>query len=878
VSLYAEKYGGGRSLVERENDGPALALAKTSPHSAPRPKPAETPLPAAVRPVPVPPDAEAQVAAWTADYAPLPGIPDEFIGPDGARRTTWMRLLTQLAKAAPGVVAERFAAADRRIRARGASYRVQGETAERVWPLGRLPLLIPMSEWRGIEAAVIQRAELIERVLADVYGPGKLIAEGALPAAALTGSPDFVAAMRGVKPPGGRWLRLYAADIGRGPDGGWWVLGDRTQAPSGAGYALENRLVVSGAFPDLYSQMNVERVAPFFRDLRAGLKKAGERTEPRICILTPGPFSATYFEHAYLARYLGFLLVEGDDLVVGEGRRAFVRTIAGLKRADVIWRQVDAEWIDPLELNSASRLGVPGLIDAIRSGGVVVENLPGTGFIESRAMLAFLPRLAERLGVGPLQMPNIATWWCGQGAERARVLENFDNVTIASAFGDSLRGLGRSVAVGAELREAERASLKAAIAARGLDYVGQEVVRLSTMPHWEGGKLAPRPFVLRVYAAATPDGWKVMPGGFARVSDKPDARAVSMGQGVESADVWVLAEKPVATASLLPNPERTHIARLLGNLPSRAADNLFWFGRYLERAEATLRLVRVLSARAVDPEAPMAGARGANENLKALLVAWGAIDAKKPVARPAEAALRSPENYGSALSIANAAGHAASVIRERLTQMTWTLIGRLKSGIADLPDRPLSEAEILDCIDEQLTTIAALSGLFDENFNRGAGWRFYELGRRIERGINTCRISRQLGHKAATEHDLDVLLDLIDSQITYRSRTLVGVALAPVRDLALLDPYNPRSVAFQTERIAEHIATLPVLRQDGIPEEPLRLATRLSAELSSEIADKLEDASILAIENRLAGLAEAIGRRYFLHGASARAEKVMGLG
>ena len=850
-------------------------------------------MPAIARTVSASAQADAQVAGWTKDYAPLPGIPDEFIGPDGARREPWTALLRRLAMSPPETVAERFAAADRRVRNRGMSYRVHGETSERVWPIGRLPLLISTEEWRQIETGVAQRAELIERVLADVYGEGKLIAEGALPAAALTGSPDFIAAMRGVKPPGGRWLRLYAADIGRGPDGRWWVLGDRTQAPSGSGYALENRLVVSQAFPDIYREMNVERVAPFFRDLRAGMKGSGDRAEPRICILTPGPYSETYFEHAYLARYLGFLLVEGDDLVVGEGRRAYVRTIAGLKRADVIWRQVDSEWIDPTELNSASRLGVPGLIDAIRSSGVVVENLPGSGFIESRAMLAFLPRLAQRLIGEPLKMPNIATWWCGQSGARERVLENLDQISIASAFGDGARGLDkRRVALGAELGEAERAALKGAIAERGLDYVGQEVVRLSTMPRWENGKLVPRPFVLRVYAAATPDGWKVMPGGFARVSDKPDARAVSMGQGVESVDVWVLGDKPVVTSSLLPSRERPHIARLLGNLPSRAADNLFWFGRYLERTEATLRVVRCLSARAVDPEAPATGARGAFDGLKALLVAWGAIEAEakaprpadsKPAlepktARPAEAALRAVENRGSALSLANSASHAASVIRERLTHQTWTLIGRLKSALAELPEGPLSDAQILDCIDEQLNSIAALAGLFDENFNRGAGWRFYELGRRIERGINTCRIARQFAHQNATEHDLDVTLDLIDSQITYHSRTLIGVALGPVRDLTLLDPYNPRSVAFQTERIAEHIAALPVLRQDGIPEEPLRLATRLSAELTSEIAYELEDAGILAIENQIAQLAEAIGRRYFLHGASARAEKVMGLG
>jgi uncharacterized alpha-E superfamily protein len=274
----------------------------------------------------------------------------------------------------------------------------------------------------------------------------------------------------------------------------------------------------------------------------------------------------------------------------------------------------------------------------------------------------------------------------------------------------------------------------------------------------------------------------------------------------------------------------------------------------------------------------MSGAREAMAGLIKLLTDWGAIDEDVTPTRPAETALRAPENKGSALYIADAASFAASVIRERLTLQTWTLIGRLKSGLADLPARPLSDAEVIDCIDEQLTTIAALSGLFDENFNRGAGWRFYELGRRLERGINTCRIARQFADASATEQDLDVLLDLIDSQITYRSRTLVGAALAPVRDLALLDPYNPRSVAFQIARIVEHIGTLPVLRMDGIPEEPLRLATKLGATIASEVADALTDETIWDVESQLVDLAEAIGRRYFLHGASMRAEKVMGLG
>ncbi len=819
--------------------------------------------------------------AWTRGYEPLAGIPDEYMDADGRCRPHWRRLLSALAAFEPNEMRQRFSAADRRIRSRGLSYRVAGEKNERVWPISRMPLLVGEAEWRQIAQGVAQRAELMERVLADVYGEGRLIAEGALPASAVAGSTDFIAAMRGVRPPGGRWLRLYAVDIGRGPDGGWWVLGDRAQAPSGCGYALENRLVVSQAFPDLYAQLNVERLAPFFRALAAGLRAAGDRAEPRIGILSPGPMSLTYSEQAYLARYLGFLLVEGDDLVMRDGR-IFIRTIAGLKRCDVLWRHVDADWCDPLELNSSSRIGVPGLLEAIRQGGVAIENMPGAGLVESRAMLAFAPALARRLLDEKLLLPNIATWWCGQARERERVLDEFDCISIGSAFGGELPALqGRTSVMVEELTQSERGRLRDSIVSRGLDYVGQEVVRLSTTPRWAEDRLEPRPFVLRVYCAAARDGWRVMPGGFCRISDQPDARAVSMGDGVESADVWVLAQNAVEASTLLPSRETVRITRLLGNLPSRAADNLFWFGRYLERAEATLRVVRCLGAHSVDPDAPMRLGRQSLEKLMGALVGWGAVDAAA-AAEGATAAgnqgLRDPVRYGSALSLARSARNAASVIRERLTYQTWELIGRLENTADPPPQRNLSAGEIVDVADEALTIIAALSGLFDENFNRGAGWVFYVIGRCVERGANTCRLLRQFAGDHATEHALGVMLDLIDSQITYSSRYLVGPALAPVRDMALLDPFNPRSVAFQVNRIEEGIATLPVLRRDGILEEPKRLTTLLSAELTTERPELLNEARILAIEQSLLALANAIAARYFLQGAGqGRAEKVTGL-
>ena len=325
---------------------------------------------------------------------------------------------------------------------------------------------------------------------------------------------------------------------------------------------------------------------------------------------------------------------------------------------------------------------------------------------------------------------------------------------------------GQSSVVAAEMPRNERRRLRDAIAGRGMDYVGQDIVRLSTTPRWMEGKLEPRSFVLRVYCAATTGGWRVMPGGFCRISDRADARAVAMGDGVESADVWVLAENPVEVSSLLPSPEGARITRLLGNLPSRAADSLFWFGRYLERAEATLRVVRCLSARSVDPDAPMQLGRQSLDRLMGVLVGWGAVDPTTPAKGAAAASdqgLRGAANYGSALSLARSARNAASVIRERLTQQTWALISRLEIALNPARDRRPSAGEIVDLADDALTSIAALSGLFDENFNRGAGWVFYVIGRCVERGANTCRLLRQFAAHDASEHLLGVMLDLIDS-------------------------------------------------------------------------------------------------------------------
>ncbi|MDH2346691.1 circularly permuted type 2 ATP-grasp protein [Bradyrhizobium sp. SSUT77] len=821
-------------------------------------------------------EGQRRLAQWVRDYRRLPGIPDEFLGPDGAPRAVWSRFFDAFGALAPDEVERRFGMADRHLREAGVTYRAPGESDDRPWSISHLPLLIDEADWKQLSDGITQRAELLELVLRDIYGEGRLVAEGALPAAAIAGSPEYLRPVCGVPPPGGHYLSLYAADVGRGPDGRWWVLGDRTQAPSGAGYALENRLVLSRAFSDLYKSMNVPRVAPFFEAFRDSLRARADRDEPRIGVLTPGSFSETYFEHATLARYLGFLLVEGDDLAVSDNR-IHIRTVAGLKRLDVLLRRVDSNSLDPLELDASSRLGVAGLIDVLRKDGVVVANMPGSGVLEARAMLGFLPALSRRLLGEELKMPHIATWWCGQRSARDEVLSRLDEVAIGGAYRRGVPGFDSNGPVlASELDACERQRLIDAIAGRGMDYVGQEVVRLSTMPVWEQGQITPRPFVLRVFAAATPDGWAIMPGGFCRIAEQADARAVSMGDGARSADVWVVSDKQVSTATLLPAIDKVRIRRIAGVLPSRAADNLFWLGRYLERAEATLRLVRALGSPS-GPNKGTAASLQSAERIQRLLVTWGAISQTSRAApgRIVAEALQSPERFGSALSLVRAAQRTATSLRERLSPDAWQVITEMAERLAlevEGDDGVLSAAELT------LQELASFAGLAHENMNRAAGWRFLDIGRRTERAINTTRFARQFAYDEAGDEDLDILLTLVDCQITYRSRYLLAPILAPVRDLAVLDSYNPRSVAFQVTTLNEHIAALPSLKEHGLIEKPQRLAVAMQAMLATAEAEKLEVKTLFALEQDLLSLAEAVGQHYFPHGPNAsRPEKLTGL-
>src|SRR3974390_2631278 len=772
---------------------------------------------------------DSRLGQFVANYHSLPGIYDEMLDESGQVRPHWQPFLSMLANLGAEEINRRFAVADRYLHDSGVFYRIYEDPAgvERPWPLSHIPLLIEPTEWKQLEAGLCQRAALLEAILADAYGPGQLVRDGRLPAAVIAGNSEFLRPLVGVPPPGGTHLRFYAVDVGRGPDGRWWVLSDRAQAPSGAGYAIENRLALARAMPDIYRTTRVQRIAPFFQTFQAEMFSFSRLDRSRVCLLTPGPLNETYFEHAYLARYLGLLLVYcQDEEAIQDG--IFIRTIAGPQRAAILLRRLDADFADPLELNASSRLGVPGLVQAVRDGRVVIVNALGAGLIEARAMLAFLPALATAVLGTNLAVPNVATGWLGHAGVRDEMLGCLDDMVVAPALTDSLAHLSLGDGMlGSKLEEPLRKKLLQDIQYRAADFVVQEAVTLSTMPVWRNGVLRPHPFTLRLFLSKVGGNWKVMPGGFVRIAEHADARAVSLQTGSSTTDAWVLAEGPVAETTLLPRPELMTIQRTTGLLPGGGADKLFWVGRYVERLEATLRVVRALLFRMADDEnaSVIAG-------IVSLLRAWNAPpnDHQISPTSVARAVFTQAEWHGSLPALVGAARTSASVIRDRFSPDAW----RALNDLAAIINAPLvigaAEGALIERVDAALRIMSSFSGLAQENMTQLAGWRFLELGRRIERAILTCRFVRQFaGQRSAG--GLDLLLELTDSQITYRQRYLMVAALAPVIDLIMLSSNNPRSVGYQLDRIETHLAALPKPNADGRLSQVQRVAASIATRL-----------------------------------------------
>jgi len=782
-----------------------------------------------------------------AGYTPTAGVYDEMIAPDGSLRPHWRGFVDGVSTMTPEARQQAVEVAMRMLRENSVTYIAPGRgQIGRPWELDLLPLIIGPAEWRELEAGLIQRAELLNAVLADLYGAQQLLKTGSLPPALVFGSPEFLVPCHGMETKDELFLHFVAFDLGRAPDGRWMVLSNRTQAPAGAGYALENRIVTSRCLPDLFGGSNVHRLAAFFRGFSEHLLSLGNRDEHLAVVLSPGPSGDGYFEHTFLGRYLGYPVVEGADLTVRSGR-VYLKTLEGLRVVDLILRRIDSLDCDPLELRVDSAFGVAGLVEAARSGQVVMANALGSGVIENDAIMSFLPALCRQMRGEELRLPSVESWWCGDDAHRSHVLSHLGTLTVRRAFAPrSLIAGGAGAFLRSEFEGMDVVELRSLIERTPYDFVAQTRIPFANAPSWSGdGSARPEPITLRVFLAATKDGYRVMPGGL----------ALSAGDGGTGArsdlgkDVWVLAEGAVDTFSMLGMSLLSPTLRRSDrDLPSRTADDLFWLGRYLERAEGAVRLYRSLMVR-------LAGEGGTAadpvdlEHLTDLLVSQQRLSPRR--ARRASAGgaraveqelstiLFDPESPDGLARILSNVRRTAECVRERLSADSWRILEQ--STEAPTRQRTRGIGDAIRLFNDLIRNLSAINGMIQENMTRGYGWRLLDLGRRLERTHYYAGLVRDLTVTASPAESglLNLLLELADSAMTYRARYKSVPSLPPALDLLLADETNPRSLAFQFAEMEEHLAVMPLEPTQGPASAAQKIVIAERTELRLADVEKL---------------------------------------
>ena len=753
----------------------------------------------------------------------------------------------------------------RQVRDNGITYNVYANQGgpQRPWALDLFPLILTPESWQQIEVGVKQRARLLERVMADVYGPQHLIREAMIPPALVQGHPGYLRAMHGVVPVGGTHLHIAAFDLARGPDGNWAVVSQRTQAPSGLGYLLENRLLISRQFPQAFETMKIQRLAATYRVWVESLKAhSPEGNNAHVALLTPGPYNETYFEHAYLARYLGLTLVEGSDLTVRD-ERLYLRTLRGLEPVHVLLKRLDDEFLDPLELRADSTLGIPGLLQAVRAGHVVVANTPGSAFLESPALLGFLPALSDKLLGEPLQLPALDTWWCGEHAALASVLPQLEHMAIKPTYPGSVTHGTFEAALGRTLTQAQRDEWVGRITRQPDRYTLQAYTPLSQMPTWKISPqgIVPRSVMLRVFALRQgpnegPEAWRVLPGGLARIA-APNAPIASMQRGGSSADVWVQTEADIDRTSLLQKHSTrstfTHRQRMV---TSRAAENLYWLGRYTERSENMVRLVR-LCIEALNGEDPAsrslwtwlqlltqrqglvpAGVPSAHSPIEDKASTTPSMGARRRVFERTLIACLDQDDHSTSVGFnLRALQQAASSLRERLSPEHWNAIVHCVDqfsadcALSGSP-RDFSAVQAMQALDAASSALAAITGAQTDRMTRDDGWQLLSIGRHVERlGFLASALDLAVDVGAFDNMDETVdaadensshytaLLALFDSTITFQAQYQQSRELAPLIELLLQDNDNPRSLAWVSRTLRGRLSKLadtPIGKPDAL--------------------------------------------------------------
>ncbi|QDU93154.1 circularly permuted type 2 ATP-grasp protein [Lignipirellula cremea] len=824
-------------------------------------------------------------------YTPLPGAYDEAQRAEGVARPNWSAFCDGFHQIGIDEFSRRWGQAQRLIRDNGLAYSAHADPDEkpRPWELDPLPLLIDQHEWATVSAALEQRARLLNLVLADLYGPQTILERGLCPAELVLGNPLFLRPCHGQKPVENSWLTFYAADLARAPDGGWWVLADRTEAPSGAGYALENRIVMSRMLPDLFRRCGVQRLAGYFIAVQKRLLQlAQSRTDnPHVVLLSQGSQHPNYFEDSYLARYLGYTLAESGDLGLRSGQ-VMLRTLSGLTPVDVILRRPNSGDSDPLNFPDGAALGAAGLLQACLGGSVAVANPLGSGLVESPVFMAFLPRLCVELLGEELKMPGVATWWCGDEVSRKYVLEHLGDLVIKRAFRDR----GREFQMNVALNRMSKKELKERIQAQPQAYVAQEMVARSSIPTFSGNKIRPSRLALRAFVVGNEDGYEIMPGGLARVSSELESLELSVVSGELSKDVWIMGGAPINPPTLLPrNDQAIELRRHGADLPSRVADNILWLGRQMERADASARLLRATALRIGGEDIACGGSElpvllrtlAAQGHIEPGFVLDGYRDSLPAIEKSLPAAVFDESLPSSLRSIVNEIVRLAGSARDRLSLDSWRIVRHIDEEFR--PQRPgkLDLTDVLSATNRLVLDMSALAGMVMESMTRAQAFRFLDLGRRMERA---CQINGLIRHALVGPLEIDTLLlqavlEISDSLMTYRARYLANINLAAVLDLVLTDESNPRSMAYQFVALEKLVDELPRdMATPGYgPEQKaamnllhtIRMVDVSNIAVLHHLGEHHHLEELLNhVDKQIPELTDAISRKYLIHSESSK--------
>jgi uncharacterized circularly permuted ATP-grasp superfamily protein/uncharacterized alpha-E superfamily protein len=812
--------------------------------------------------------------------SPKAGV-DEAYDSEGGIRPHWRYLLHSLQTLGAEAIEERQKKARRILRDDGATYKIYDEpNANQNWQLNPIPLLIHSDEWNRIETALVERAELFNLLLQDIYGERSLVRRGVIPPELLFSHRGFLRPCHQVKLTGNQQLILHGVDLVRAQDGQMRVMADRTQAPSGAGYALENRTVMNRVFPSLFRDSQVHRLSLFFARLRQQLQDLNPNGgTARIVVLTPGIYNEAYFEHAYLANYLGFQLVQGGDLSVRNGY-VWMKALDGLKRVDVILRRVDDVYCDPVELKGDSRLGVPGLLEVARLGHVAIANPLGSSVLENPALLRYLPAISQALLGRDLQMPSVKTWWCGNSDDLEYVCSNLKQLLIKPTY----RRPGLYEVYGAELDDKKLQAWQNRIRKNPLQFAAQEYIEGAHTPTWHQGQIHARPAVLRTFAVASENSYTVMSGGLTRVNLDADKKIISNQQGSISKDTWVLASEPEKQISLR-RSDITAASEHSSALPSRVVENLFWMGRYAERAESALRLLRTVFIQLNKTEAlPDSVTRTLLAALTHVTMtypgftAWHEALFKQPEPELI-AIIGDPQRLGSLANNLVAMMQAAEQVKEQLSSDTQRVINDIGDELEQLKHalQPGALSAPEEALAPLITTLLAFAGLIHESMTRGNGWHFMEMGRRLERALQIIATLRALLVSEYDEAEQETLIEssLLCSEalIPYRRRYQNGIQLQQALEMLMLNRNNPRSLLYQLEELEQHFADLPDDSDQLSNERKLLLEATTSLKLSDVnllVASQHNlrgdlDQLLARLHHLMSQVAKAISQRYFDH-------------